>query len=93
MTRRPKFACRTCGRGFGSLVLFDAHLGSDAELDRGIRARLRGEPSTEGHHDPKGGILDQYGIWRLPSPEEGSFINPSAAGGLFAGLSGDEQDA
>jgi hypothetical protein len=84
---RAKFECRTCGRRFGSLTLFDAHLGSDAELQRGINARLRGEPSQEGHRDPKGGILDLNGIWRRPDP---GLRNPAAAGGLLAGLEEEE---
>lgn len=83
--------CRTCARRFGSLQLFDAHLGSDAELLRGITARLRGEPSQEGHQDPKGGTQDAEGIWRLPSPSEGAFTTRSAAGGLLAGLAQDEE--
>lgn len=74
--------CRTCGRRFGSMQLFDAHLGSDAELQRGINARLRGEPSQAGHRDPKGGTLTD-GVWRLPPP---SWSTTTPAGGLLTGL-------
>jgi hypothetical protein len=77
-----KYTCRICDRRFGSLTLWDVHLGSDAELPRGANARLRGEPSQEGHRDPKGGRLID-GVWRLPSSD---FVTHSDAGGLLAGL-------
>lgn len=88
MIRRPKFECRTCGRGFGSLEAFDAHLGSDSALDRGIAARLRGEPSQEGHSGPrpiKGRIWmqDEAGTWRRADER----YTPTADG-LLAGLAG-----
>jgi hypothetical protein len=87
---RAKFECRTCGRRFGSVTLFDAHLEGDAALQRGIDARLRGQPSQEGHREPKGGILDPNGIWRRPDP---GLRNPVPAGGLLAGLAPDEEEA
>lgn len=75
-----KFTCRICDRRFGSLTLWDAHLGSDAELERCNNAILRGEPSQAGHKDPKGGTLVD-GVWRLPAPD---MADPSAARDFLA---------
>jgi hypothetical protein len=89
---RAKFECRTCGRRFTSLEAFDAHLGSDAQIQRGVDARLRGEPSQEGHTDPvptktNTWVMDEYGRWRSP----GEKPSPPAYG-LLAGLEEDEED-
>jgi hypothetical protein len=93
VTRRPKMTCRTCGRAFGSLSAFDAHLGTDAELDKGIAARLRGEPSQQGHTDPRARkgfswVRDEAGTWRKPDLRFGA-----PGDGLLAGLAQDEEES